>query len=354
MSTYTTRREARSTKQGGGQLGFTLIELVAVASILAIVSLLTLSAVQSAREAWRKIACGNNLKQIGLAMQSYSAVFNKFPPIDCQTRVPGEPRFFSAHSFSGFARILGHLERMNEFNSTNFTPIPWTAEALLANNTVMQVTVGIFLCPSDAQPGVPGYGRCNYRLSLGPTHRFAPARRFPDSFSGPFTVHEDYGPADFQDGLSNTIGISERLEGDWTSGSFKQHGDYLLVADVQQESVLNCDQAISICAAIVGQGPHESRSGETWFLSGFHFTNYNHCLAPNSRVRDCGLDDRTQDVRYRQKHQGLFTASSYHSGGVNVGAMDGSVRFIRDQVDIMVWRAVGTRASGDFIGDLAW
>ena len=70
----------------------------------------------------------------------------------------------------------------------------------------MVTTLATCLCPSDAQPPVPGYGRINYRFGLGPTPLWAAGDDEPLSLAGPFTVNRVYTAASFTDGLSTTIG----------------------------------------------------------------------------------------------------------------------------------------------------
>jgi type II secretory pathway pseudopilin PulG len=317
-----------------------------VISILSVLTAILVCAVHAARESARRVQCINNVKQIALAMENYASIYNKFPPINSQTDF-GVPKSVSAHAFSVLARVLGQLERVNEYNAVNFAPIPDSPAGLVFNATVMNVSISQFLCPSDGISPVTGYGRCNYHFNIGPTPRFAPIAGDSDGWLGPFTSHRDYGPEDFADGLANTIGISERLQGDWTQGVHKSHGDYLLTSP--SEIVTSGDAAIAVCQAMAGTSPHESRAGESWFLSGFHYTNYNHCAPPNSRLNDCALDDRTATIHQRMHHQGVFSASSYHSGGVVAATMDGSVRFVRNSIDLAVWRALATRASGEVV-----
>ena len=209
------------------------------------------------------------------------------------------------------------------------------------------------LCPSDTQPPVPGYGRANYRFSLGPTPLSGPGI-YPPSRSGPFTMQFVYSAADFRDGLSTTVGVSERLEGDWTKGPFKWGGDYLYVATAIQPnispSVWDPDEAVRYCSGLSMSLPQESRGGESWLLSSLHFTNYNHCATPNMRIPDCCLNSSDlSTLLYRINVQGVFKATSYHPSGVNAALMDGSVRFFTDGIDLRIWRAVSTRAGGEVV-----
>lgn len=329
--------------------GFTLIELMVVVSILAVVSGLTLAVVQQAREAARRVTCVNHLKQIALAVQGYAGTFGYFPPIACQTaglsKLPGD--LPSAHYFSPLARTLNYLDQARMYNSINFASIPDSPSALIIHRTVMAVSLDTFLCPSDGRCPVPGFGRANYRFNVGPTHRISPGWSVPESWTGPFTVHRVYPPSAFRDGLSNTIGVSERCQGDWTKGPFKQGGDYYMKSYADGPFTPNADAAIAVCNALTPDAEVESRGGETWLMSGFHFTNYNHCLGPNPRRECSSWDDNSGSLHDRLLHEGVFSATSRHPGGVVASAMDGSVRFVNSSVALQVWRAVATRDGGE-------
>ena len=162
-------------------------------------------------------------------------------------------------------------------------------------------------------------------------------------------MHVAYPAAAFTDGLSATVGASERLEGNWTKGPFKLGGDYLYLTTAIPPGIApalrDADQAIRFCSALSLSLPQESRGGECWLLSGLHFTNYNHCASPNMKIPDCALNTAsTETLHSRTIEQGIFKASSYHPGGVNAMLMDGSVRFFTDGIDLRVWRAVSTRS----------
>jgi prepilin-type N-terminal cleavage/methylation domain-containing protein/prepilin-type processing-associated H-X9-DG protein len=331
----------------GTRRGFTLIELLITIGVIGLLMALLLPAVQAAREAARRGQCANNLKQIGIAFQSYCVDWNAFPPVNLQTGTNRDGPYF-VHVHSPWARVLPRLEQGPLFDSINFAWVPTQAEAIVANETAMTTRVALFLCPSDNEPPVEGYGRANYRVNHGPTHRFAPTNLYPQSWNGPFTCRLVLGPAAFTDGTSNTIGVSERLQGDWTRG-ISGGGDYLL-ARIDESTVHNSDDAVAACAALPPGTDQESRGGESWFLSGLHFTGYNHCAPPNPRTPDCAFDDAREDILNRIMRDGVFPARSAHPGGVHVVFMDGSVRFMEDAVSLPIWRAFATRSGGEVIG----
>ncbi len=347
------RRETRLSSCKPRDQGFTLIELLVVILVIATLFGLLLSAVQVAREASRRIQCANNLKQIALALQGYVSQQNVFPGIDLPTyTIPRTSVQVSTYYFSPIARMLPQLDQSPLYSALNFELPPVQGQGL--NQTVMKTTLGTLLCPSDSQPPVPGFGRVNYRFSLGPSPVWAAGSSVPLSQVGPFTVHLVYSPAAFTDGLSTTVGVSERLEGNWTKRRFKWGGDYLYVATATPPNLapdlVDPDQAVKYCAALSLSSPQESRGGESWLLSGLHFTNYNHCATPNMPIADCSLNsDNLSAIWVRINEQGVFKATSHHPGGVNAALMDGSVRFFTNGVDLRIWRAVSTRNGGEVV-----
>ena len=326
--------------------GFTLIEILVVISILAILLGLLIPAVQGAREAARRTQCVNNLKQIGIGLHSYAALNDCFPPV---MHLASRTNDKDATTTSVMARMLPQLEQSTLYHAINFNLSATFGPGLVANHTVMISTVATFLCPSDGAPPVPGYGRNNYRFSFGPATMFTPldpARR-AGSNSGAFSGAASRQAADFPDGLSSTIGVSERLQGDWTKSTFRRGGDYFL-RDGPHEG-LDPDAALAACRPLASAPatPHESRGGESWFLTGQHFSNYNHISTPNRSDDDCGFSIHLDTIHGRMMNDGIFTATSAHPGGVHVLMMGGEVRFIGDAVTLANWRALSTRNGGE-------
>jgi prepilin-type N-terminal cleavage/methylation domain-containing protein len=344
-----------TTRSRRATAGFTLIELLLVVGVIGILVGLLLPAVQAARESARRIQCTNNLKQIGIALNAYEALHKLYPGIVTTTALqttPGRELPWAAHSFSPIARTLAELDQQPLFHSINFTFKPTTALAEAMNRTSMLVRLAVAVCPSDTHSAPDAsYGPANYRFNRGPTPWIAPGDNWPASWSGPFTPHLFHSGADFPDGLSQTIGASERLSGDWTTGVFKNGGDYFLteIGFWVDSGPDDADRAVVSCRREAPVSQHESRAGESWFYSGHHFTGYNHCQPPNSVNPDCAFDSFRNSIHDRDMHHGVFTARSHHSGGVNALAMDGSVRFVKSTIDVFTWRALATRNGGEAI-----
>src|SRR4051812_42487340 len=135
---------------------FTLIELLVVIAIIGILVALLLPAVQFAREAARRMKCSNNLKQIGVSLQTFHDTNRQFPPGRDAWPAP-----FSTH-----ARLLPYLENSNLQNLIDFTQSTSTG----MNVTAAETPIPLFLCPSDSANGrVPGstYAGCDYVANVG-------------------------------------------------------------------------------------------------------------------------------------------------------------------------------------------
>ncbi len=124
--------------------GFTLIELLVVIAIIAVLIALLLPAVQSAREAARRIQCTNNLKQIALAASNYHDVNGSFPGGSYSPLVKPATWHF-AQNFSSFVRMLPFTEQSTIYNAVNFN----NNYGSYTNVTIAGVQLAVLTCPSD-------------------------------------------------------------------------------------------------------------------------------------------------------------------------------------------------------------
>lgn len=350
-------RACRPSRRGrSARGGFTLIELLVTIGVIGLLVGLLLPAVQSAREASRRLECMNHLKQIGLALNSYVSGCGYFPGVVTPTDYrAGRP--ISGHVYSPFARMLAELDQRPLFDAANLTGYATEPSVLQANLTVMSVSLGLFLCPSDGSPPVEGHGRANYRFCLGPGPWSSPGTAKEGAFDGPFTAHRFHRPADFLDGLSQTAGASERIQGNWMRDVWSP-GNYRITGALDggipdsAGGMLTIQWGRSVCQSAPPTSPIETRAGESWFLSGLHFTDYGHTAPPNSRDPDCSFfssiaNSGMIDVQGRTVLEGVISARSRHPGGVNVLFMDGRVQFVADGIDLRTWRAIATRSGGE-------
>jgi len=303
---------------------FTLIELLVVIAVIAILIGLLLPAVQKIREAANRMKCQNNLKQIGLALHNYEGVYQSFP----QARNP----FPLVHSAA--SRLLPFVEQDNLQRLVDYSTPPTSATNMQASRT----RVSLFVCPSDPANGkvstLPDFG-CNYVANNGSgTVAFG----LIASGDGLFT-QSPIRIADITDGTSNTAAFSESTLGNGAMPASPATADPRMVV---LEVPGGTDPTPDVCDA--ASGAFSAVRGGKWIDGHYGNTLYNHYYTPNLAGKwDCGNGSH---------NKALSMARSHHSGGVNLLLADGSVRFVRNTIQLNTWRALATRDGGEPPGDL--
>lgn len=346
--------------------GFTLVELLVVIAIIGVLVGLLLPAVQSAREAARRMSCSNNLHQVGLALHNYESAFKQLPSLYGINRG-------NAGNFSVQAALLPFFENTSLHNMLDFSkrmlngccPGTLTPEFEVPARTV----ISYLRCPSDDGPDVYDvvtlsgsgpvnkYAGNNYHMNLGTgVGTNYDSRLMTD---GILWTNARVRFAAITDGLSTTAAFSESLRGlpvttvtapqttynrfrtmvnvacVWTSTTTPP-----TVAGLRNGFVAPDDPSTYEAQVVAMSRGYNGQRGGGWIHGREYYTAYNHYLPPNSPFLDmntCGY--------------GIFGARSNHGSGVHMVRCDGGVSFVANSLELRVWRAYGSREGAEVISD---
>jgi prepilin-type N-terminal cleavage/methylation domain-containing protein len=320
-------------------VGFTLVELLVVIAIIGVLVALLLPAVQAAREAARRTKCSNTVRQLGLAVINFESTHKAFPSSLRPTPVDANGLF---NGWSVHGQILPYLEQASLFQTIDFDQ-PYSVQA-----AVSRQRIPMFICPAEMRSktrydasGNPVHVPVNYPVNQGTWFIFDPVTR--NGSQGAFRHYFTIRPAEFTDGLTQTLGFSE----------CKAQQSYF-----RNSSVTTLTQAMpnavgELCG-LSGDFKFEGAHGE-WVDGKAHETAFTTTFPPNAKVL-CQANGANVDVDWISQSEGrsataptfaAMTARSYHPTGVSTGMMDASVHFITNNIDRVVWQSLSTRAGGE-------
>jgi hypothetical protein len=309
---------------------------------------LLLPAVQAAREAARRAQCKNHMRQLSLAVLNYESAHQRLPAsviVDLDGNNTANNGSWGVHG-----RILSYLEQATLYDKVNIS-VAWDYQS-----AIDAMRIPVFSCPSDPEASrirIPGTGKVRlypttYGFNQGTWFVYDPTLKIGGD--GVFYPNSHLSLATIKDGTTHTALAAEVRA--WQP--YTRNGGPATMVPPND---------VAEAAVIAASGAQFKNTGHTEWPDGrVHHTGFTTTLTPNSFV-PYTVNGETFDVDFNSWQEGksgidgrpsyaVVTSRSYHPGSVLVAYVDGSVREVSELIDLRIWRAMGTRAGWEILGEL--
>jgi len=347
--------------------GFTLVELLVVIAIIGILVGLLLPAVQAAREAARRMQCSNNMKQVGLASHNFESAFNYFPPRRHSKVMPhlttGVATTYGSDACAQ-AIILPYIEQSSKLAAFNMdygvnsdTHIQTGAVLVNVNLPGRRGDVPSYLCPSDPSDavfGTPAAGRLNYMACVGGGD-FRGGTLIDGIFAAPNApagqLLKGSTHGSITDGTSNTALFAEVKRGTFASNATGMFDHTTAFIGPTAYSGIRTTDGRTVPQCLPGGNTTTSSwiryTGHQYYRALPFTFMYTHTLPINWNRRNQDVTRQNYSCGNSSFAAAHIAASSNHTGGATVCNADGSVKFVSDSTDFVVWQAIGSKAGGE-------
>ena len=282
---------------------FTLVEILVVIAIIGILISLLLPAVQAAREAARRVQCGNHLRQVALALHGYHEANRVFP-----SGYLGDQTDWTGPHWSWSTSLLPYLEQQPLYQALGVTTKRFGYGASFAPPCPeTQVALDVFVCPSDVGPALNHrkdfHSKSNYRGITGSQPVLTTSYGVMTNQDGLFYGNSMVSIGDIPDGSSNTLAVGE----------------------------CSLDPGNQGHVGTLWAGMRGTLSGVTYVSDAMWFIN--------------------SDPDHRVNGQADQAFSSHHPGGAQFVFADGSVRLVKETIDGKTLERLAARNDGQPVGD---